>query len=108
MRRALVTAVDESELPEKMRGAPDDELQGFVWLNPETGELKEYVGGEWVVTAAFVPVPTTNVHASGTVEGNKGEFSSLEVDGQAGIDRDVVVGAETFKFRGGILYEVES
>lgn len=38
-----------------------------------------------------------------------GEFANLEVDGESGIDSEVTLsGGTILKFKGGILYEVET
>ena len=45
----------------------------------------------------------------GTFQGNKGEFTNLEVVGENGIDSAVTItGGIVLKFKGGILYEVET
>ena len=48
-----------------------------------------------------------NFCISGTSEANKGEFNTLEVDGETGIDAEIEVGGSKFKFNKGILYEVD-
>lgn len=98
MRRAIVTAESEAELPE--------EFQKWFWLKPSTGELYEYSGDNWVKIGELLKVVNGSTDIPGTSEANKGEFNVLEVNGEVGIDREVVIGAETFKFKGGVLYEV--
>ena len=90
-KRPIITAEDSDQLPA--------EFQGWIWLKPSTGELHRFSGGSWIVIGTLLALPITNIDASGTVEANKGEFAILEVNGETGIDREVVIGAETFKFK---------
>ncbi len=98
MRKPIISAEDSTELAE--------EFQKWFWLKHSTGDIYEYSGGSWVVTGTFLKVVGGNTDIPGTSEANKGEFAVLEVNGQVGIDKEVVIGAETFKFKGGVLYEV--
>ena len=97
-KKPIITTETPELLPE--------EFQGWLSFKPSTDEFLEFIGGEWVVTAKLLRVVDGNVDISGICEANKGEFATLEVNGEVGIDREVVIGAETFKFKGGILYEV--
>ena len=45
----------------------------------------------------------------GTSKANKGEFATLEVNTETGVDGEIeVASGHKYKFKGGILYEVEN
>lgn len=85
---------------------------GWIWLKPVSGGTEVYElssSGSWELWATLVLVEDGNIFISGTCEANKGEFANLEVDGEIGIDYEAAIaGGVTLKFRGGILYEVET
>ncbi len=50
----------------------------------------------------------TGLTVPGTLQGNKGEFTTLECGGEGGIDHEATIaGGIVLKFKGGLLYEVE-
>ena len=45
----------------------------------------------------------------GTSQANKGEFATLEVNNEAGVNGEIELpNGNKYKFKGGILYEVET
>lgn len=47
--------------------------------------------------------------SEGTLQGNKGDFGTLEVNEEVGVNGEIELPNGTkYKFKGGILYEVET
>lgn len=93
---------------------PTTSIGKFTWLQilPDgTRKWFERADGGWsLVKTEGAPASADHTHS--TFEGDsveasgKGEFGSLVVAEENGIDQEVTIEGTTLKFKGGILYEV--
>lgn len=72
---------------------------GWLWINPETGEIKKWTGSDWEV----VPVTYSKIEVEHLELTDR-----LEVPGGDGLDVEFETGGFTYKFSKGVLVEREA
>ena len=72
MRKAIISATEPSELPE--------EFEGWFWLHPTTGELKEIEDGSWILKKTLSFTDHTHSEFNLDHDGGKMEITRLKIE----------------------------